>query len=234
MIAMLQFDLRKEKQVNIAFSISVFLHLSVFLSVYLMAPGNVRVPRVVEFEIHRVKKTVPPVEKPVEIPKEIVDLTKVRNFDKLQKMKIHRSSKANAVEEVKPVVGVAEESVSEEGAFPVPVGNTLMGTPENKVQEVHYAPLFRVVELPRFRERVEPGYPELAKRAGIEGTVILEVSINHEGKVIEAKVKQGLGYGCDEAALEAVTRARFHPARDDNGQAVAVKVPIPFRFRIVY
>ena len=231
---MIQLNVFKEKQANIAFSISVLLHLSVFFSVYLLSPKNVRVPRVVEFEIHRVKKPPPPVEKPVEVPKEIVDLTKVRNFEKLQRMKIHRSSKATAVEEVKTVVGVAEESVSEEGEFPVPVGNTLMGTPENKVQEVHYAPLFRVVELPRFRERVEPEYPELAKRAGIEGTVILEVSINHEGEVLEAKVKQGLGYGCDEAALEAVARARFHPARDDNGQTVAVKVPIPFRFRIVY
>jgi protein TonB len=73
----------------------------------------------------------------------------------------------------------------------------------------------------------------MARRAGIEGTVILEVSIDEEGKVIAATLKRGLGYECDEAALEAIWKARFYPARADDGRPVAVKVPIPFHFRIV-
>ena len=231
---MLHFLARDKKRVNLAFPLSVFFHLTIFFGFFVFAPRNIRIPKPVEFEIHRVKKHTPEIEKPAEVPKEIVDLTKVRDFEKLKKMKIHRSSQATELKEVKPVVGVTEESVAEAGAFPVPLGNTLMGTPENKVQKVQYAPLFRVTELPRFRQRVEPDYPELARKAGVEGTVILEVAINHEGKVLTAKVKQGLGYGCDEAALEAIWKARFYPARDDSGQPVAVRVPIPFRFRIVY
>jgi len=223
-------------QANLAFTLSLVFHGLVFFSAYFLATQHTQVRHPVQFEIHRVKPPEPEVKEKNKEEKTVVDLTKLEHPEDLQKlkdMKIHRSSKATTIEKIKPVVGVSEDSTSETGSFPVPVGNTLMGTPENKVQEVNYAPLFLVVELPRFRERIEPDYPERAKRAGIEGTVILEVSIDEEGRVIDAAVKQGLGYGCDQAALEAVRKARFHPARAEDGNPVAVKVPIPFRFRII-
>ena len=218
--------------INLAFSLSLAFHGSLVAVLFYLAPRDIRLPQPVEFEIHR---TAPPKaeEKKQEIKKKIVDLTKARDLKKIEDLKIHRSSKVTQVEEIKPVVGVTEDSLSREGDFSVPVGNTLMGTPENKVQEVHYAPLFRVSELPRFRENIQPIYPDLARRMGIAGTVVLEVSIDEEGKVMDAVVKQGLGYGCDESALESVRKARFYPARADDGQPVAVKVQIPFHFRLV-
>ncbi|MCX5866681.1 MAG: energy transducer TonB [Proteobacteria bacterium] len=218
--------------IHLAFSLSLAFHGLLVAVLLYLAPRNIRLPQPVEFEIHR---TSPPKveEKKQEIKKKIVDLTKARDLKKIEDLKMHRSSKVIQVEEIKPVVGVTEDSLAREGDFSVPVGNTLMGTPENKVQEVHYAPLFRVTELPRFRENIKPVYPDLARRMGIAGTVVLEVSIDEEGKVIDAVVKQGLGYGCDESALESVRKARFYPARADDGQPVAVKVQIPFHFRLV-
>lgn len=218
--------------INLAFSLSLAFHGLLLAVLLYLAPRNIRLPQPVEFEIHR---TTPPKveEEKQEIKKKIMDLTKARDLKKIEDLKMHRSSKVTQIEEIIPVVGVTEDSLAREGDFSVPVGNTLMGTPENKVQEVHYAPLFRVTELPRFRENIQPVYPDLARRMGIAGTVVLEVSIDEEGKVIDAVVKQELGYGCDESALESVRKARFYPARADDGQPVAVKVQIPFHFRLV-
>ena len=218
--------------INLAISLSLVFHGLLLAVLFYLAPRNIRLPQPVEFELHRV---TPPKaeEKKLEINKKIIDLTKARDLKKLEDLKIHRSSKVTQVEEIKPVVGMTEDSLSQNGDFSVPVGNTLMGTPENKVNEVHYAPLFRVTELPRFRENIQPIYPDLARRMGIAGTVVIEVSIDEEGKVINAVIKQGLGYGCDESALESVRKASFYPARADDGQPVAVKVQIPFHFRLV-
>jgi len=218
--------------INIAFSLSLAFHGLLLAVLFYLAPRNIHIPRPIEFELVR---TAPPKaeEKPPEVKKKIVDLTKARDLKKIEELKMHRSSKVTQLEEIKPVVGVTEDSLSQNGDFSVPIGNTLMGIPENKVQEVHYAPLFRVAELPRFRENIQPIYPDLARRMGIAGSVVIEVSIDEEGRVIDAVVKQGLGYGCDESALASVRKARFYPARADDGQPVAVKVQIPFHFRLV-
>lgn len=52
-------------------------------------------------------------------------------------------------------------------------------------------------------------YPEKALSNGIEGTVTVKFTINHKGKVIEAKTIHKLGYGCDEEALRLVRLLKF-------------------------
>ena len=75
------------------------------------------------------------------------------------------------------------------------------------------------LEPPRVKIKVDPVYPEEAKKAGIKGEVILEVSTDLEGNVTNAKVlniEQGYGkrsglwrlYG---AAREAVLQWKFEP-----------------------
>ena len=58
----------------------------------------------------------------------------------------------------------------------------------------------------------QPEYPERARAAGIEGKVRVELSVDENGRVSAVRVLQGLGYGLDEAAVEAAERARFAPA----------------------
>lgn len=74
-------------------------------------------------------------------------------------------------------------------------------------------------------------YPELAKRAGIEGKVYVLALINEEGNVANARVIKGIGAGCDEAALEAVKEVKFTSARN-NGKQVKVQVSIPIVFKL--
>ncbi|MAT38026.1 MAG: energy transducer TonB [Ectothiorhodospiraceae bacterium] len=74
-------------------------------------------------------------------------------------------------------------------------------------------------------------YPELAKRAGIEGTVVVIAYVDKTGKVTRAEVAKGIGGGCDEAAVEAVMKNNFKPGMQ-RGKPVNVKVAIPIRFRL--
>ncbi|MEM1320128.1 MAG: energy transducer TonB [Bacteroidota bacterium] len=52
-------------------------------------------------------------------------------------------------------------------------------------------------------------YPAEALQARVEGTVMVNYTINYKGKVIDAKVVAGLGYGCDEEALRLARLLEF-------------------------
>jgi protein TonB len=58
----------------------------------------------------------------------------------------------------------------------------------------------------------QPVYADAARAAGITGKVRVELTLDETGAVVAVKVIEGLGYGLDEAALEAARNARFEPA----------------------
>lgn len=77
----------------------------------------------------------------------------------------------------------------------------------------------------------KPEYPERARREGWEGTVLLQVLVDQEGKSKWVEVSRSSGFeSLDGAALEAVKRWRFHPARYGEKRVESwVKIPIIFR-----
>ena len=78
--------------------------------------------------------------------------------------------------------------------------------------------------------KVDPPYPELARRAGVEGTVVLEVRIDESGSVTDIQVLRGLPLGVSEAAVQAVTRWKYRPARSASGPVASHKtVRVIFR-----
>ncbi len=56
-------------------------------------------------------------------------------------------------------------------------------------------------------------YPEIARKAGVSGTVEIHFTIHVAGIVTEPMVARGIGAGCDEEALRAVRDAKFEPGR---------------------
>ena len=74
-------------------------------------------------------------------------------------------------------------------------------------------------------------YPEIAKRAGIQGKVFVEVFLNERGEVDRAVVKEGIGAGCDEAAITALKQIRFRPGTQ-KGKPVKVRIVIPIWFKL--
>ena len=62
-----------------------------------------------------------------------------------------------------------------------------------------------------------PGYPPVSRRMGEQGQVLLDVLILADGSVGELKVKKTSGFRrLDSAALDAVERWRYQPARRGN------------------
>lgn len=74
-------------------------------------------------------------------------------------------------------------------------------------------------------------YPERARKAGIEGRVIVQFIVNEKGEVEQPRVIRGIGGGCDEEALRAVDNARFKPGRQ-RGKPVRVQYSLPVIFRL--
>jgi len=79
--------------------------------------------------------------------------------------------------------------------------------------------------------KIEPVYPEFAKRNKLQGTVILEVEVLKDGSIREIRVRRGIGGGLDEAAIEAVRKVKFQPGKS-SGQPVDCMVIIPVEFKI--
>lgn len=73
-------------------------------------------------------------------------------------------------------------------------------------------------------------YPEEAKKAGIEGKVVIKAFIDSTGKVTETVVVKGFpDTGLDQAAIEALKKTRWNPAIKE-GKLIGVWVTIPLNF----
>lgn len=80
--------------------------------------------------------------------------------------------------------------------------------------------------------QVIPRYPDSARRQGIDGTVLVKALVTEQGRVAEVAVERSAGHpDLDQAAVEAVSRWRFEPARRGR-QPVAVWVLIPVQFSL--
>jgi len=56
-------------------------------------------------------------------------------------------------------------------------------------------------------------YPEIARKAGIEGRVTVHVLVSEKGEVVRTKILQSLGHtGCDQAAVNAIKGVKWNPA----------------------
>jgi len=83
------------------------------------------------------------------------------------------------------------------------------------------------VIMPTPIRRITPVYPEKCKKEGIEGTVVLEIKIDEEGNVIDAKVLKSVHPDLDNAAMEAIKKWKYEPVVKDGE-----KVPVVFAVTI--
>lgn len=72
-------------------------------------------------------------------------------------------------------------------------------------------------------------YPDIARKAGIEGVVVVEFIVERDGSVSGAHVVKGIGGGCDEAALEAIQDTNFTPGMQRR-VPVRVRMKMSIRF----
>lgn len=102
------------------------------------------------------------------------------------------------------------------------------GNGEAEREPEHFTPVERE---PVALNKPTPVYPELAMRAGVEGTVYIKMWVGRDGMVKRADVVKSTSAIFDESAVAAAQRWVFSPAVMNNG-AVSVWVTVPFRFRL--
>ena len=125
-----------------------------------------------------------------------------------------------------PAVGRALDSgVSRLESSPAQTGPTLASIPPGRSITTDARPTGGY--------QVRPTYPASAKRLGVEGTTLLRVQVLENGRVGGLEVEHSAGHrDLDQAAIDAVRRWRFDPARrGEEAVAMWVRLPVEFRLR---
>lgn len=150
---------------------------------------------------------------------------------------------AVAAPSVKPSVGVPvpvpdaeinpEQTIATQTEMSQTVGEgDITGGGDIKIEDDGPPPDFVPFEKePVVIKKVTPTYPEIARRAGVEGTVWVKVWVDKEGKVRKAEIQKSDADIFNQPAIDAVTKWVFTPALMKSGP-VSVWVSIPLRFKL--
>jgi protein TonB len=102
--------------------------------------------------------------------------------------------------------------------------------PPPPVEEEEVYEFFAVSEKPVLIKKAVPDYPDLARKAQIEGKVVVTVTIDKTGVVEDATIFKSVPM-LDEAAVAAAMQCKFKPAKQRD-KFVKVKMNIPFDFKL--
>jgi len=124
-------------------------------------------------------------------------------------------------DEIEPQVDLPDNDV----VFEIPEGPPPSPEPEGPIQ------VGGDVNPPEKTFAPQPQYTEIARKARLQGVVIVQAIIDKGGNVTNVKVLKGLGMGLDQAAVDAIKKWKFDPATL-NGKPVAVYYNLTVNFRL--
>jgi len=107
------------------------------------------------------------------------------------------------------------------------VGHNVAGNDTSNLMETR----FGASVAPAFLHREMPIYPMMARKLGREGRVMLKLTIDEKGNLLDIEILDRGGYGFTEAAVEAVKKSTFLPAKKD-GKPIASRALLPIKFRL--
>jgi len=155
-----------------------------------------------------------------EIQRQIVEAQRIND-----ELRAHRQAPAYAMEHL-PGETAGESAILPDGAPPQP--SAAIAAPRNAAQPDPNA-YVATDEAAEPIYTVRGDYPDIARQAGVEGTVVVQALVGVDGHVRDMRIVRSIPM-LNGAALEAVRQWRFKPAAT-GGKPVAawVSVPIPFR-----
>jgi len=242
--------------------VSFVLHAVLALSVGVLPaiPRPTRPSEPIEIEVASVAPTIPPPPPPepeVPAPPPVIRTTRAKSTPPPPAEAPPPPSNTPpppdpSPDPPQPIVGVSADSVVQgPSAVAVPVGNTLVAVPTavpkpvvnpasyaggvaGGTGETPFAPVSEsyVRQWPTIVQEVQAPYPNQALLMEMEGTVRLSLGIDHDGKLREIKVLRKLGYGLDEAAVNAVRKFKWKPAIGNDGKTVAFRIQYSYTFRL--
>lgn len=164
-----------------------------------------------------------------ETVKPVVEKTRepemAKKFIKPVEAPVPEEEKAEIAEPVKKVLQKPTPPEMKKG-----ITVTVQTTTEESSQQP-YDTEFGASEAPSFLHREMPVYPLFARKQGKEGKVILRLTIDEKGNLRNVDVVEQAGYGFAEAAVEAVKKSTFLPAKK-HGKPVASRALLPVRFSL--
>ncbi len=122
-------------------------------------------------------------------------------------------------------LSAASPGVSTEGD-----GDNIVVAPPSEDELPKFGEYVYVEELPEAVTRVPPTYPDIAREAGVDGTVLVQALVGKDGKVKDVRVQKSIPM-LDASAIAAVKQWVFKPALSNN-KPVAVWVAVPVRFSL--
>ena len=75
-------------------------------------------------------------------------------------------------------------------------------------------------------------YPQMAREAGIQGTVYVNFVVEKDGSVTQVKIARGIGGGCDEEAIRVTKMMPKWKAGKQRGKEVRVSYNMPIKFTL--
>lgn len=131
------------------------------------------------------------------------------------------------------IFGCKSESVNstQAGNTPSPAGKAQMqGDAYTFVQEMPTYPAGQEKLLRFIGQNVV--YPAIAKKAGVQGKVMIGFVVEKDGSMADINVLKGIGSGCDEEAVRVCKlMGKWNPGKQD-GKPVRVRLVIPFQFKL--
>jgi protein TonB len=109
-------------------------------------------------------------------------------------------------------------------------GDNLVVAPPTEDELPKFGDYVYVEELPEAVTKIKPTYPDLARSAGIDGTVLVQALVGKDGRVKDTKVVKSIQM-LDASAVAAVKQWVFKPALSNN-KPVAVWVAVPVKFTL--
>lgn len=215
---------------NVASSLALNFLLFALMAMTVQTPLSIIIPsKPIEFSWIEKKveevKSEPKIEKPVYIPKPVAK-------------KIVRPAPPEpiVIKEKKPEPALIEpppkETKPPEIKKPAPAKIPRETASINKPKDTKtYFELNKLSVPPGFVSRPIPKYPTLARRAGREGEVVLEIWLEPDGSISKIEIVKSAGWGFDKAALKAAHSSRFTPGQIE-GQPVRSRVRAPYIFRL--
>jgi protein TonB len=175
---------------------------------------------------HKEVKEEASVKKEEAVPQEIPKPEKIEAPKSRQKTKEKSlETRATKSEEKEVVSAAQQEEVQDEGDEKAPDATRSTKESDGATGQVREAfPLYKINPPPR--------YPRTARRRGTQGTVVLSVYVDEQGRVANVWIFESSGFRVlDNAALEGVKKWSFEPGRKGDTK-VAMWVNVPVRFEL--
>ena len=105
---------------------------------------------------------------------------------------------------------------------------TSLGPPADDSTEVY--DFIAVSDKPELLKKVAPAYPELARKAQVEGVVVVKILIDTNGDIEDAQIFKSIPM-LDRAAIDAAMKFKFTPGKQRD-RFVKVWMKLPFKFNL--